>query len=435
MALTKGDLINVKLLAALKDIERQIDHHMSNHVALNNKLRSMFHNTFEKHLDEFCNRWDARISESMSHGQSSNTPPSRNLQDKEEQLVSSGFCPEDEHDIVRQPVCDGVKQTLEEGKSLFSPSMSRNSESVTTDTLTQESSLFAQIEPDVSGVSESHYAYAPVSDQLSINQGPIMQNPTSVDSNFPQSVACSPDEARVENENPFPSGEYSELSSVTQNLAALNVSVGRASDRDQSQTVSISGLAGGGDVRSTTQDTSPPFLVSSPPLSDLTSVLPLSIPRHGPDLQYNLFFCSDSEGLKVQNLTPFSSLGKSDVSSFTREAFLVTGPLLMPSRYGEYQPPNASLGTNQVSEVIVAQILALSFPRHGPDESITRFVSTSVLSSVLLLPFPKHGPDNLTSFVITDLLPSQSVGRTSAIRMAEGREAYGRLRPVRRPWF
>ena len=431
MDLTKAEFTNVELLYILKSIERQIDHHMSNQLVLTNKLHSIFHKNFEKHLDELCNRWDARISESMPRGQSSNTPASRNLRDEEEQPVSKGFCLEDECD--RQPVYDDVKQTLEEGQSLLSSSQSLNSESVTSETLTQESSLFsceafptsiAQTGPDVFGVSERHYA--PVSDQFSINQGPIMQNPTSVDSNFPQSVACSPDKAQVENENPFPSGEYSEL-------AALNVSVGRASDRDQSQSVSISGLAGGGDVRSTTQDTSPPFLMSSPPLSDPTSVLPLSIPLHGPDLQYNIFFCSDSEGLKVQNLTPFSSLGKSDVSSFTREAFLVTGPLLMPSRYGEYQPPNASLGTNQVSEVIVAQILALSFPRHGPDESITRFISTSVLTSVLLLHFPKHGPDNLTAFVITDLLSSQSVGRTSAIRMAEGREAYGRLRPVRRP--
>ena len=89
----------------------------------------------------------------------------------------------------------------------------------------------------------------------------------------------------------------------------------------------------------------------------------------------------------------------------------------------------------------MAQILAVSFPRHGPDESITRFVGTSVLRrSVLGLPFPKHGIlsffRQFTSGVITQaLLSSQSVGRTSAVRMAEGREAYGRLRPVRRPWF
>ena len=272
---------------------------------------------------------------------------------EEEELVSSGFCPEDDHDIVRQPECDGVKQTFEEGKSMFSSSLSQNGESVTSDTITQESSLFAcealptgnaQTGSDGFIVSESYYG--PVPDQLPIDQSPVSQNSTSVDSNLsrsdsnlPQFVECSSDDTRVENENPFPSDGYSDLSSVTQNLAALNhvnVSVSCASDHDQSQSVSISCLAGDGDVCSITQDTSPPLLVPSPPLSDPTSVCPLSIPRHGPDLR--------------------------------------PGPLI-------------DTGTDP--ETLKAEIISYSFPRHGPDRRDDLFVSSDP-DSHKALPLSHH---------------------------------------------
>ena len=70
---------------------------------------------------------------------------------------------------------------------------------------------------------------------------------------------------------------------------------------------------------------------------------------------------------------------------------------------------------------------------------------TSGLRKTLLsLAFPKHGPDittflrKLTSlqFVVAQnrllLLP---VSHAFVVRLAQGREAYGRLRPVRRPWL
>ena len=478
--------------------KRECNEIRSLQIKINEQVKSI-----EVKNDKFFHGACARLSEPESPDRSSNSTPTSQTDIDEEKLSSAG----DESEI-NQSTRDGTKQSFENGKSFLSPILSPGIqyEAVSEDefatgepiAFTSESPLFdrkafltgnTQTGPDVFGVSEGHYA--PVPDQLPIVQCTVLQNQTSVDSNFPQSVGCSPDEARVENENPFPSDEYSESSSVTQNLAASNVSVSRTSDRDQSLSLSISGLAG---LYSLTQETSAHFLLSGPPMTDKrthsagsvqpsiprygpglgsgpledfstqepshflitdppvcdgtmhnASVLPPLIPRHGPDLQNDHFVSNEpgSERSKAQTLTSFSLLGKSDVGSFTQEAFIVTGPLPMPSRYGKDTRPNVSSGTNQVSEAIVAQILALSFPKHGPDENITSFVGTSVLRrSVLGLPFPKHRPDILafscqfTSDIITQaLLSPQSVGRTSAIRMAEGREAYGRLRPVRRPWF
>ena len=93
--------------------------------------------------------------------------------------------------------------------------------------------------------------------------------------------------------------------------------------------------------------------------------------------------------------------------------------------------------------------LSRPISRLGPDLWHGPFVGTGPDSEGLkaqpLVPsFPKHGPDimafirQFTSNVITpDLLRPQSVRHTctSAVRMAQGREAYGRLRPVRRPWL
>ena len=360
----------------------------------------------------------------------------------------------------------------------------------------------AQTGSDVFGVSETHCTS--VRGQLPIDQRLISQSPTSVDSNMPRSdsnlfqpVDYSPDEAPIENVNPCLSDECSVLSSDANNEAILHTLVRHPSESDQTESDTSACLSD--DVCSLTRDTSPPFLVSDPLLKDkrthsagsfqpsiprhgpdlgsgtlidtLTqeplpflftgsrcdetmhnaSVLPPTIPRHGPDLQ-NDYFVSidpDSEGFKAQNLTPFSSLGKGDVGSLPQKAFLVTSPSLVPPRYCQDQEPNTSLGIGQCSKAKVAH-LALSFPRHGPDEQINCFVgvdqdSVSFLSSVFDLYVPKDGPNILAFFrqlpstslyVNTQvLLASQSARRTSAIRMAEGRETYGRLRPVRRPWF
>ena len=432
----------------METFKRQFNQIISTQNKINEQVKSI-----EVKNDEFFQKLCGRISEPESYGRPSNTPSMPQSDNEEEELVCSGLWFEDEHDMVRQPVRDGVKQTFEEGKSMFSSSLSQNDESYTSDTITQESSLFAceglptgnaQTGSDVFIVSESYYG--PVPDQLPIDQCPASQNPTSVDSNLsrsdsnlPQFVECSHD-TRVENGNPCLSDECSVLSSDIK-----NVSESRA---DFAQTQSIFSTCLANDSCSLTQEPAH-FLITCSQLCDETmhnaNDLPPTISRHGPDLQNDRFVSSDpdSEGLKAQTLTPFPSLGEGDVGPLTQEAFLVTGPSLVPPRFGRDQRPNVSSGTNQVSEAIVAQILALSFPKHGPDENITSFVGTSVLRrSVLDLPFPKHGPDilaffrQLTSGVITQALrSSQSVGRTSAIRMAEGREAYGRLRPVRRPWF
>ena len=445
----------------LETFNKQFNQIRSIQIKINEQVKSI-----EVKNDKFFHEACARLSEPESPDRSSNsrsTPTSQTDIDDEKLLSSTG------ESEISQSTRDGTKHSFEDGKSFLSPILSPGIqyEAVTEDefatgepiAFTSKFPLFdskafstgnAQTGSDVFGVSETHCTSVP--DQLPIDQRLISQSLTSVDSNMPrsdsnllQAVEYSPDEASVENVNPCLSDECSVFSGAKYE-ATLDTSVRHPSEFGQTKSVASTCLVN--DICSSTQELSH-FLIIDPPVCDETmhnaSVLPPPIPRHGPDLQNDHFVSSEpgAERSKAQTLTSFSSLGKSDVGSFTQEAFIVTGPLPMPSRYGKDTRPNVSSGTNQVSEAIVAQILALSFPKHGPDENITSFVGTSVLRRpVLDLPFPKHGPDilaffrQLTSGVITQALrSSQSVGRTSAIRMAEGREAYGRLRPVRRPWF
>ena len=93
--------------------------------------------------------------------------------------------------------------------------------------------------------------------------------------------------------------------------------------------------------------------------------------------------------------------------------------------------------------------LALSFPRHGPDQKTHCPPSTGqdlgrLLQTALALSFSKHGPDirllatsveALLQFVKSFCMTLQPARQIPGIRMAEGLEAYGRLQPVRRPWF
>ena len=93
--------------------------------------------------------------------------------------------------------------------------------------------------------------------------------------------------------------------------------------------------------------------------------------------------------------------------------------------------------------------LALSFPWHGPDQKTHYSPSTGQDSGRLLqtahaLSFSKHGPDirllatsgeALLQFAISFCMTPQPARQMPGIRMAEGRTTYGRLRPVRRPWF
>ena len=435
----------------METFKKQFNQIRSIQIKINEQVKSI-----EVKNDKLFHEACARLSEPESPDRSSNTTPTSKTDIDDEKLLSSTGESE-----ISQSTRDGTKQSFEDGKSFLSPILSPGIqyEAVTEDefatgepiAFTSKSPLFdskafstgnAQTGSDVFGVSETHCTSVP--DQFPIDQRLISQSLTSVDSNMPrsdsnllQSVEYSPDEAPVENVNPCLSDECS-VSSGAKYEATLDTSVSHPSEFGQTKSVASTCLVN--DICSSTQEPSY-FLITDPPVCDETmhnaSVLPPPIPRHGPDLQNDHFVSNEpgSERSKAQTLTSFSSLGKSDVGSFTQEAFIVTGPLPMPSRYGKDTRPNVSSGTNQVSEATVAQILALSFPRHGPDENITHFVGTSVLTSVLGLPFPKHGPDNLTSSVITDLLSSQSVGRTSAVRMADGRDAFWRLRPVRRPWF
>ena len=445
----------------LETFNKQFNQIRSIQIKINEQVKSI-----EVKNDKFFHEACARLSEPESPDRSSNsrsTPTSQTDIDDEKLLSSTG------ESEISQSTGDGTKHSFEDGKSFLSPILSPGIqyEAVTEDefatgepiAFTSKFPLFdskafstgnAQTGSDVFGVSETHCTSVP--DQLPIDQRLISQSLTSVDSNMPrsdsnllQAVEYSPDEASVENVNPCLSDECSVFSGAKYE-ATLDTSVRHPSEFGQTKSVASTCLVN--DICISTQELSH-FLIIDPPVCDETmhnaNDLPPTISRHGPDLQNARFVSSDpdSEGLNAQTLTPFSSLGKGDVSSLTQEDFLVTGPVLMPSRYGRDQRLNVSLGTDQVSEATVAPILALSFPRHGPDESMNGFVGTSVLRrSVLGLPFPKHGPDILvyvrqfTSDIITQAWSSsQSVGRTSAIRMAEGRESYGRLRPVRRPWF
>ena len=156
--------------------------------------------------------------------------------------------------------------------------------------------------------------------------------------------------------------------------------------------------------------------------------------------------------LSVQSLAH-----NSDVTARNNESFFVTGPspgddrkhpmtALPPSvqRHGTRLGPGPLINTGTDSEIV-----ALSFPRHGPDQGKPRFVGimeqdSSGLTSALGLAFPKLGPDHSTAFfrqlaplqfVAQYRLPMLPVSHAFVVRLAQGREAYGRLRPVRRPWL
>ena len=93
--------------------------------------------------------------------------------------------------------------------------------------------------------------------------------------------------------------------------------------------------------------------------------------------------------------------------------------------------------------------LALSFPQHGPDQKTHCPPSTGqdlgiLLQTANVLSFSKYGPDirllatsgeALLQFAKSCCMAPQPTRQTPGIRMAEGRTTYGRLRPVRRPWF
>ena len=94
-------------------------------------------------------------------------------------------------------------------------------------------------------------------------------------------------------------------------------------------------------------------------------------------------------------------------------------------------------------------ILTLSIPRHGPDQKTHYSPSTGqdsgrLLQTAHVLSFSKHGTDirlRATSgktwlqFAKSFCMAPQPARQMPGIRMAEGRTTYGRLRPVRRPWF
>ena len=147
-------------------------------------------------------------------------------------------------------------------------------------------------------------------------------------------------------------------------------------------------------------------------------------------------------------------------TTLNNASFFVTGPspgddrkhpmtVLRPSinRHGTGLGSGLLINTGTDSEALKAEIVALTFPRHGPDQGKTRFVGIIeqdpfCLTFALGLVFPKHDPD-ITAFfrqlaslqfvVAPNWLPLLPASHAFVVRMAEGKEAYWRLRPVRRP--
>ena len=273
--------------------KRECNEIRSLQIKINEQVKSI-----EVKNDKFFHEACARLSEPESPDRSSNSTPTSQTDIDEEKLSSAG----DESEIS-QSTRDGTKQSFEHGKSFLSPVLSPGAqyEAVSEDefatgepiTFTSEYPLFdckafstgnAQTGSDVFSVSESHCTSVP--GQLPIDRRLISQSPTSVDSNLFQPVDYSPDEAPVENVNPCLSDEYTVLPSDAKDEAILRSSVLHPSESDQTESDTSACLSD--DVCSLTRDTSPPFLVSSPPLRDkrthsAVSFLP-SIPRHGPDL-------------------------------------------------------------------------------------------------------------------------------------------------------
>ena len=126
-----------------------------------------------------------------------------------------------------------------------------------------------------------------------------------------------------------------------------------------------------------------------------------------------------------------------------------TLPLSFP-RHGPDQGTHYFIGNDQDSERVNAVSCALSFPRHGPDQgtncTIDTYQKSSSRTASLTLSFPQQGPDTTFAACFHLFVPFQyeiakryyavpSVRPTGVVRMAGGREAYGKLLPVRRPWF
>ena len=129
------------------------------------------------------------------------------------------------------------------------------------------------------------------------------------------------------------------------------------------------------------------------------------------------------------------------------DAHAVTLPLPLP-RHGPGQATSCFIRNDQDSEGLKVTTIAQSFPRQGSDQGLvgTDQGSSGLRTSALALPFPKHGPDiafaasfylsiSLHFAIVQNCFVVSPVAQTTVVRMANGREAYGRLRPVRRPWF
>ena len=164
----------------------------------------------------------------------------------------------------------------------------------------------------------------------------------------------------------------------------------------------------------------------------------------------------NSKGHEVQN----AIMGIIDQSMCCFENFplcvtVTEAPLALSfPQYGPYQGTNChpTLSTGQDSGRLVQTAHALSFSRHGPgQESYCHHTPNTGQNSGSLLQiahtqmsFQKHGPDirllatsgvALLQFAKSFCMTLQPARQVPGIRMAEGRTAYGRLQPVRRPWF
>ena len=184
-----------------------------------------------------------------------------------------------------------------------------------------------------------------------------------------------------------------------------------------------------------------------------------------PNLHHSSMFSPNNVGREIEGqddnsvtcLSVQSLAHNSDVTARNNASFFETGPspgddrkhpmtVLPPSihRHGDGPGSGPVINTGTDSEALKAEIVALSFPIHGPDQGKPRFVCimeqvSSGLTSALGLALPKH--DFFSQFaslqfvVAQNRIPLLPVSLAFVVRLAQGREAYGRLRPVRRPWL
>ena len=275
---------------------------------------------------------------------------------------------------------------------------------------------------DILGIPEN--PCPSVTDQLPFVQCPIMGRLTPGDSNslFPNSPTS--DIVDEEGDKPFLVFDDGLIrSSDLKSEASLDISINCLPEITQHSTDTCSSNRG------------PPFIATCPPL--------------GEERMFASFACDRPCNVGARKTGAWES--EADPLDTRATTISLSFISLSFPRHGPDQASNYFIGNDQDSERVKAVSCALSFPRPGPDQGTNCNIDTDrkpfgLKTALLALAFPRHGPDITFAACFHLFVPLQHaiaqrcyavppVRPTPSVRIAGGREAYGKLRPVRRPWF